>query len=85
MTLLGALVQTDLKGLPANNNMFALLDRKFINDKNEIESEGKCSIVKMSSIVRPRKEFTEYNVGEQVEARWSTTVNPAEILGVNGK
>ena len=47
--------------------------------------EGKCSVKSMSAILRPRKEYKDYTIGEQVEAKFVPSQYKAEIIAIGLK
>ena len=44
--------------------------------------EGKSSVLRMTSILAPRKEFHQYKVGEEVKAKFCGKEYRAEIIAI---
>jgi hypothetical protein len=47
--------------------------------------EGLFSVISFKSITSPRKEYEDYSVGEEVQARYQGKVYPAKIVKKSGK
>lgn len=47
--------------------------------------ENNYSIINFKSIVSPRKEFADYKVAEDVQAKYSGKTYPARIIKKSGK
>ena len=62
-----------------------VLDWMIIGNDGAYVKEGKCSVKSMSSILTPRKEYSEYRVGDVVEAKFKTNVYQAEIIAIGNQ
>ena len=59
-----------------------VLDWILVGQDGRFVKEGKSSVLRMSSILQPRKEFSQYKVGEEVKAKFCGKEYRAEIIAI---
>lgn len=64
------------------NVSLVVLDWIILGEDNKFTKEGKYSVMSMTSITAPRKEFSQYSVGEEVMAKFGGKKYRAEIMAI---